>query len=567
MATDLVPIVPARNAGKAFSGPAFRSRSRCRTNGLAGLLFAASFLGACSGETGSEAAGNVLALDAPTLAAEIAAGRLSAESVTQASIDRIAAIDDAGPELNAVIEINPDALMIARELDRRFDASGPVGPLHGLPILLKANIDTSDAMATSAGSIALADHRATADAPFVGRLRAAGAVILGKANLSEWANFRSTSSISGWSSLGGQTRNPYALDRNPCGSSSGSAAAVAARLVPLAVGTETDGSIVCPAAANGVVGVMPTIGRVEQTGIIPIAASQDTAGPIARTVAGAALLLSVMLQIPEPGLVEASAAAPVDLAGFRLGIVRDYTGAGELPPVEAAFAAALETLAATGAALIDPVTLALDPGVRDAEFEVLLFEFRDGINTYLENVRNGPGSLAELIAYNDENSERVMPLFGQDILVAAEARGGLDDPAYTEALASSRDAVRTRLEVIFRELALDALIAPANGPAWTTNPDDDDRFAVSSSGIAAISGYPNIVVPSATIDGLPIAIAFIGPPGTEADLIRIAGTFEALRGEFPPPPDSVFPQAAGTIRRDTVSAEHVENELAPGFVR
>ncbi len=286
----------------------------------------------------------IVELTATELEAELAAGTLSAERVTRVFLDRIATLDDAGPKLAAVIELNPEAVAIARELDQKRRRGGPVGPLHGVPILLKANIDTADALATSAGSLALAGHHAAADAPLVARLRAAGAVILGKTNLSEWANFRATGSTSGWSSLGGQTRSPYVLDRNPCGSSSGSAVAVAARLAPLAVGTETDGSIVCPAAANGVVGVKPTLGLVSGGGIVPIAKSQDTAGPLARTVRDAALLLSVLAEPDASGRVIAlpeestgAAASPASLAGVRIGVVRDYFGAGRDAACEAAF--------------------------------------------------------------------------------------------------------------------------------------------------------------------------------------------------------------------------------------
>lgn len=492
------------------------------------------WLGACArDDTGLEV--DPLALDAPTLAAEIAAGHLTAEAVTAAALDRIAAIDDRGPAIHAIIEINPDALAIARDLDRRFAAGGTVGPLHGMPVVLKANIDTGDAMATSAGSIALADHHAARDAPVVARLREAGAVVIGKSNLSEWANFRDRSSLSGWSSLGGQTLNPYALDRDPCGSSSGSAVAVAARLVPLAVGTETDGSIVCPAAANGVVGIKPTLGLIEQTGIIPIAATQDTAGPMARTVRGAALLLAAMR--PDTPARDWATGGPVleNLEGIRIGVLRDYGGAGTLTRLEAAYDDWIGMLEDAGATIVDPVELSLPAAVGAAELEVLRYEFRSGLNAYLAAVESGPSSLEELISFNRANAARVMPLFGQSLLIESATRGDLTEPAYLEALRQSRDVVRDKLGSTFAAAGLDALIAPANSPAAPLEREPAGTAGVSSSRIAAVSGYPSIVVPAATIDGLPVALAFVGEPFTEDRLIGIAAVFEAARGDFPPP--------------------------------
>ena len=473
----------------------------------------------------------LLDLDAPALAAEIAAGNVSAERVTRAALTRIAALDDAGPTLNAIIEINPDAIEIARELDRRFGTEGPVGPLHGIPVVLKASIDTADSMATSAGSLALAEHHAAIDAELVTRLRAAGAVILAKANLSEWANFRSTRSTSGWSSLGGQTRNPYALDRNPCGSSSGSAVAVAAGLVPLAVGTETDGSIVCPAGANGIVGIKPTLGLVSQRGIIPIAASQDTAGPMARTVAGAALLLAAMQTVAtEPG---AYTTARADLRGVRLGVVRDYHGAGGNPDVEAAVMRALALLAASGAELVDPIEVAVPESEDDPELRVLLHEFKDGVDTYLADVATGPGSLEALIGYNEAHATAVMPHFGQELF--ERALGATDEADYREALEASNVGMRARLDALLTQHALDALVAPANSPAWKTDWINGDSFSLSSSSFAAVSGYPSIVVPAELVRGLPVGVAFIGRPQSEALLIEIASVFERARKPLPRP--------------------------------
>jgi amidase len=473
----------------------------------------------------------LLDLDAPALAAEIAAGKVSAERVTRAALARIAALDDAGPELNAIIEINPDAIDIARELDRRFAAEGPIGPLHGIPVVLKASIDTADAMATTAGSRALADHHASADAELVTRLRAAGAVILAKANLSEWANFRSQRSTSGWSSLGGQTRNPYALDRNPCGSSSGSAVAVAAGLVPLAVGTETDGSIVCPAGANGIVGIKPTLGLVSQSGIIPIAASQDTAGPMARTVAGAALLLGAMQTVaPDPG---AYAPRRTDLRGVRLGVVRDYHGAGGNPDIEASVTRALALLEEAGAELVDPIEVAVPRSEDDPELKVLLHEFKSGLDTYLAGVKTGPSSLEALIAYNEAHRAAVMPHFGQDLF--EQALGATDEAAYRAALEASNVAMRARLDTLLGQHALDALVAPTNAPAWKTDWINGDSFSLGSSGLAAVSGYPSVAVPAELVHGLPVGIAFIGRPQSEALLLEIAAAFERARKPLPRP--------------------------------
>jgi amidase len=509
-------------------------RARRRSVRCIGVLAAAVLCAACARDR-AETDADLLELDAPALAMELAAGRVSAERVTRAALARIAALDDAGPMLNAIIEVNPEAVEIARSLDARFAERGPVGPLHGVPDVLKANIDTGDRLATSAGSLALADHRAAVDAELVARVRAAGAVILAKTNLSEWANFRSLRSTSGWSSLGGQTRNAYVLDRNPCGSSSGSAVAVAAGLVPLAVGTETDGSIVCPAGANGVVGIKPTLGLVSQGGIIPIAASQDAAGPIARTVAGAALLLAAMQTTARESVPRAYATGRADLRAIRIGVVRDYMGAGEDADVEAAFGRWLELLTQAGAILVDPLAIDMPEGARGAELEVLLHEFKAGIDQYLAAAHVEPGSLEALIAFNAAHAREVMPHFGQDVFEMAQARGGLEDPAYREAVAASQTALRARLEALFAAHDLDALVAPVNAPAWKTDWVNGDRFSLSSSSIAAVSGYPSVAVPGGLVHELPVGIAFIGEPWSEALLIEIAAVFERLRGALPAP--------------------------------
>lgn len=494
------------------------------------LVPAVCLLAACEPSPNNAIA--LMDLSAPQLAAEIAAGRVTAQAATQAALDRIAELDDAGPALNSIIEINPEALDIARELDERF-ADGAVGPLHGVPVVIKANIDTADQLHTSAGSLALAEHRADTDAPLVANLRAAGAVIVAKTNLSEWANFRGEDSSSGWSSLGGQTRNPWVLDRTPCGSSSGSAVAVAARIVPLAVGTETDGSIVCPSAVNGIVGIKPTIGSVSQQGIIPISASQDIAGPMARTVRGAAIMLSV-LQGDAHAADAVARAEQADLSGVRIGVLRDYRGAGELPELEAQFAQSLATLEAAGAMLINPIELGFSQELRDAEFEVLLYEFKAGIDAYLANTNTGIENLADLIEFNTANSAEVMPHFGQELFEWAQQRDDLDDAAYLNALDISAQ-FRDSLADAFAARELAAIVAPVTGPAWQIDWENGDVFSAGSSSVAAISGFPSIAVPAGLTNGLPLSIAFIGMPDSEPALIEMAAAFEARRGEFPEP--------------------------------
>jgi amidase len=413
--------------------------------------------------------------------------------------------------------------------------------LHGVPVLLKASIDTGDRLATTAGSLALAGNRAAADAPLVARLRAAGAVIIGKANLSEWANFRSTRSTSGWSSLGGQTRNPYVLDRSPCGSSSGSAVAVAARLVPLAIGTETDGSIVCPAAVNGVVGMKPTLGRVSASGIVPIARSQDTPGPFGRTVADAALLFRA-IEEPRPPADGASSAGSAaravpprrtGLARERIGVVRGYGGAGRDRALESAFEDWLGLLRHAGADLVDPVRVEPDAAVEAAELDVLLHEFRVQIDAYLSGAA-GPHSLDELIAFNAAHAAEVMPSFDQDLFLAARETRGLDDPSYRDAL-ETLAAFRERLATAFESRRLAAIVAPVTARAWVADDKAGDRIEFGSSTIAAVSGYPSIAVPASIIGELPVAMAFIGKPGEDERLLAIAAAFEAARGEFPAP--------------------------------
>ncbi|MGI9235739.1 MAG: amidase [Woeseiaceae bacterium] len=461
-------------------------------------------------------------------------GELSSEDLVHWYLRRIETVDRAGPGLNSIIEINPDALSIARSLDDEWRNSGPRGPLHGLPVVLKANIDTADQMYTSAGSLALAEHAPATDAYVVKRLRDAGVVILGKANLSEWANFRSSRSSSGWSSVGGQTRNPYDTTRTPCGSSSGSAVAVAANLSVLAIGTETDGSVVCPAGINGIVGIKPTLGLVSRSGIIPIAHSQDTAGPMARSVRDAALLLNAMTGIDadDPATAQAeihhdySANLTADGArDRRIGVIRSYKGAGSNPDVKAILEASVEALRQNGAEIFDDIDYETS-NMHDSEYAVLLYEFHADLNSYLESSNAPIKNLAELIAFNEAHAETIMPIFGQDIFLQSEQKGPLTDPAYLEALATSKREAKTAINGAMDALNLDALLVPTNGPAWVIDHVNGDNYQIGSSALAAISGYPSITVPAGQIAGLPVGISFIGKPWNEKQLIEIAYAFE-----------------------------------------
>ena len=459
------------------------------------------------------------------LQALMVSGETTAYSLAEYYLNRIEEYDKRGPKLNAVIELNPDAPQIADALDEERRKSGSRGPLHGIPIMLKDNIDTADKMMTTAGSLALKGSRPKHDAPLVSKLRAAGAVILGKTNLSEWANFRSTRSSSGWSSRGGQTNNPYALDRNPCGSSSGSGVAVSANLCAAAIGTETDGSIVCPAGVNGVVGLKPTVGLINSRGIIPIAHSQDTAGPMTRSVTDAAILLGVLadteLQTDYTQFLVADG-----LEGARIGVARAFFGFHER--VDAVVEEALVAMRAAGAELID-VDLESGAAYSESESEVLLYEFKDGLNTYLQDL--GPDapvrSLADVIAFNKAHAERVMPYFGQELLLQAQSKGPLSEPAYREALARNhRLSQREGIDATLERYGLEAIVAPTNGPAWTTDLINGDHGVGGSSSPAAVAGYPNLTVPAGFVEGLPIGISFFGTAYREPALLKLAFAFE-----------------------------------------
>jgi amidase len=496
-------------------------------------LWLCIFLLACG--TGTNQA-NYREFDIEALQTLMQQGELSSEELTRFYLDRIDAVDRHGPSLNSIIEVNPDAIAIAIALDSERYESGPRGPMHGIPVVLKANIDTADAMETTAGSLAMKGHRSPTDAFVVEKLRAAGAVILAKANLSEWANFRSTNSSSGWSSIGGQTNNPYGQLRNPCGSSSGSAVAVAASLTSVAVGTETNGSIVCPSSVNGIVGIKPTLGLVSRSGIIPIAHSQDTAGPMARTVKDAALLLNAMVGAdPADPLADAFPASVPDFAadltkdalkGARIGVYRGHSGAGNDVRVDAIVARTVATLEALGAEVVDPVEIDTE-GMSAAQREVLYYEFKTDLNAYLESSGAPVASLADIIAFNEANAGAVMPFFGQERMLAAQAKGPLSDPEYLEALATSKRIAQSGINQALKEHRLDALIAPTRGPAWMTdNVSGDHSSGISSSSLAAVSGYASITVPAGDVLGLPIGISFIGGEFSDARLIKLAYAFE-----------------------------------------
>ena len=506
------------------------------------------------------------------LGGRMAAGERTSREITQLYLDRIEALDRQGPALRSVIETNPDALEIAEGLDRERAAGNVRGPLHGVPILLKDNIGTADRNTTTAGSLALEGSIPPRDAFVAAQLRRAGAVLLGKANLSEWANFRSGRSSSGWSGRGGQCRNPYVLNRNPCGSSSGSGAATSANLCAAAVGTETDGSIICPSSANGLAAIKPTVGLVSRSGIVPISAVQDTAGPMARTIADAAALLSGMTgqdsrdaataaspapsdlarhlsepgsadlsepgsaDLSEPGSADLSEPDATDLSQLRIGIGRQFMGGDSR--VDEVMEEAIEVLKGLGAEIVDAVEIAHRRDVGQHEYEAMLYEFKAGLNDYLTELgENAPvASLADVIAFNEANADREMPYFGQEILIEAEAKGPLTEAAYETARSEANRLSRAEgLDATLAEHRLDAILGPSGGPAWVTDLVHGDRFSVSSSGAAAVAGYPNVTVPAGHIQGLPVGVSFFGAAWSEPTLIRIAWAFEQAAPHRRPP--------------------------------
>ena len=482
------------------------------------------------------------------LGRQMSEGERTSREITRLYLDRIEALDQQGPALRSVIETNPDALEIAQELDRERADGNVRGPLHGVPILLKDNIATADRTTTTAGSLALEGSIPPRDAFVADRLRQAGAVLLGKANLSEWANFRSNRSSSGWSARGGQCRNPYVLSRNPCGSSSGSGAAASANLCAAAVGTETDGSIICPSSANGLVGIKPTVGLVSRSGIIPISAVQDTAGPMARTVACAAALLGGMTG--RDPLDEATGGSPAptdlgrhlgevgtaDLSRVRIGIGRQFFDRDSR--VDAVMEEAIETLRSLGAEIVDPVEIAHRREVGRHEYEAMLYEFKAGLKEYLAGLGDDAPAktLADVIAFNEANAEREMPYFGQETLIEAEAKGPLSEAAYRTARdEASRLSREEGLDAVLGQHRLDAILGPSGGPAWVTDLVHGDGFSVGSSGAAAVAGYPNVTVPAGHVHGLPVGVSFFGAAWSEPTLIRIAWAFEQAAPHRRPP--------------------------------
>ena len=486
---------------------------------------------------------DVVELSATEARDRMASGQLTSEALTKAYLDRIATIDDAGPQLNAVIEINPKAMADAAALDAERKAGKVRGPMHGIPVLIKDNVDVAG-MVNSAGSLALAENHPAADAFVARRLRDAGAVILGKTNLSEWANFRSTRSSSGWSSRGGQTKNPYVLDRNPCGSSSGTGSAIAASLAAVGVGTETDGSIICPASVNGLAGLKPTVGVVSRSGIIPIAVSQDTAGPMARTVSDVALLLTAMAGVdaadPAGHSAEGKIAADYTkflkadaLKGERFGVVRQAMGYH--PDVDASMTKAIEAIKAAGGEVID-VRVPTYNAWNDPEFAVLLYEFKDGLNSYLKSHGSPHASLETLIVWNKANASKAMPIFGQEIFEQAQAKGPLTDAAYIKARdTAKRLAGKEGLIAALDKDKLDALIAPSMAPTWPTDHVLGDHFVGAGYSMAAVAGTPSLTVPFGDSFGLPLGITFMGRAYSEGDLIAYGFALEQATKTRRPP--------------------------------
>ena len=519
-----------------------------RNGSLAGLALSTFTFEACSSQARPEAetAAGAATPDAEPFALHEATidslqekmrnGTLTSRAITELYLKRIEAVDRNGPKLHAVIELNPDALALADQLDQERKAGKVRGPLHGIPVLIKDNIDTADKMQTTAGSLALAGHRAKQDAFIVGKLRAAGAVVLGKTNLSEWANFRSTRSTSGWSSRGGQTKNPYILDRSPSGSSSGSGAAVAANLCAVAIGTETDGSVVSPASCNGIVGIKPTVGLLSRSGIIPISATQDTAGPMARTVRDAAVLLGALTgEDPADAVTKESAGKiqpdytkfldPNGLKGKRLGVEKNHLKGNS--DAVTLLLAAVEQLRAQGATVVEvEVDKQIDP-LGEAEYDVLLYEFKDGVNKYLATAGAPVKTLADVIRFNTENKAEAMPFFQQEILENSEKLEGLTSPKYQAARRKSHDGARAVLDKVLRDNRLDAIVGVTSGPSTGIDLINGDSWkGPGFSSPAAMAGYPNITVPMGQTHGLPVGLSFVGGAYQEGPLLMLAYAYE-----------------------------------------
>ncbi len=559
--TEFEPLVTEEPGDFRTSANAICDSSSRRTFMKAGVLGgigaalapmegSAASVGMSGGPGGPEAEVSSFELDEITIAElqqGMESGKFTARSIAEKYLSRIEAIDRNGPTLRSVIETNPDALVIADALDKERKDKGPRGPMHGIPVLIKDNIDTADGMMTTAGSLALVGAKAPKDSFVAKKLRDAGAVILGKTNLSEWANIRSSHSTSGWSGRGGLTKNPYVLNRNPCGSSSGSGAGVSANLCAVAVGTETDGSIVCPSSLSGVVGIKPTVGLISRSGIIPISHSQDTAGPICRTVRDAAILLSALAGVDaeDSATLAARDKAVADytkfldadgLRGVRLGVVRKYFGFHD--GVDALMEQAIVALKNQGAIVVDPADIETIGKTGDNEMTVLLYELKADLNAY--RAKLGPGapvhSLKEVIAFNERERAKELPYFGQDLFVKAEAKGNLSTKEYLDALENNlRLARKEGIDATMDKFKLDALVAPTVPPAWVTDLVDGDNVGGGSSGMAAIAGYPDITVPAGFIFGLPVGISFFGRAWSEPTLLKIAYSFEQATKVRKPP--------------------------------
>jgi len=540
-----MPLVPADITRREFlelgaaAGLACAASAGCRTGAPAAMT---------RGLTGP--AIPPFALQEATIAdlqAGMQSGKYTARGLCEYYLTRVDELDGRGPALHSVIETNPEALTTAEQLDTERKTKGPRGPLHGIPVLVKDNIATADRMATTAGSLALVGAKPPADAAVAARLRAAGAVILGKANLSEWANFRSNNSSSGWSARGGQCKNPYALDRSPCGSSSGTAAAIAANFAAVGVGTETDGSIVCPAAACSLVGIKPTLGLVSRTGIVPIAHSQDTAGPMARTVRDAAVLLGALAGADARDAATSAAPTavpdytrsldPKGLDGARIGVARTKLF-GYHAATDAVINQAIDVLRRAGAVIVDPADIPHLGEYDDAELTVLLYEFKADLNRYLAEFAPGAPvkTLQDVIVFNERNREREMPYFGQDLFVKAQDKGPPSDQAYRDALDKCRKLGREEgLRATLDQQKLDAIVAPTGNPAWPIDLVNGDHFLGGSSTPAAVAGFPHVTVPAGYVFGLPVGLSFIGAPWSEATLVRLAYAYEQATTLRQPP--------------------------------
>lgn len=513
-------------------------RSFVEKSALAALAIPFVSLSSCKPNT-TEVVAESFALEETTVAMlqeKMKSGELTAKAIAEMYLQRIEKFDKGAEKLNSVIEVNPDAVSVATQLDDERKAGKTRGPLHGIPVLIKDNIDTSDKMLTTAGSIALNDNHATKDAFIIARLREAGAVILGKTNLSEWANFRSERSASGWSSRGGQTKNPYDFQRNACGSSSGSGAAVSANLCAIAIGTETNGSILCPSSVNGVVGIKPTVGLWSRSGIIPISATQDTAGPMARTVADAAVLLGALIGVDSNDAITTGSEGKAEkdytkyleangLKGRRIGIEKSYLKVHEA--VDALLQKAIEQMKAQGAEIVEVDFLSKTKGIGDAEYLVLQYEFKDGLNKYLAGANSKIKTLKDLIEFNKSREGEAMPYFKQEILEKSEARGTLDDKEYKEALSKILTTTKRAVEEVMTKEKLDAISGPTYGPSWCIDlVNGDYGTGYGFSGPTAIAGFPHITVPMGFVFGLPIGLSFFGRAYSEGELIRLAYAYE-----------------------------------------